>query len=80
WKSHTDHVTCLSLSPDGTKLASASCDKTVRFWDVCSGELIYHPLRHEHGLWAVTFSPSGESVACGGLNEKLSLWRVPWWD
>ncbi|KAF8840944.1 WD40 repeat-like protein [Paxillus ammoniavirescens] len=80
WKSHTDHVTCLSLSPDGTKLASVSNDKTVRFWDARSGEPIDHPLQHEYGLWAVTFSPSGEFVTCGGLNEKVSLWRVPWWD
>ncbi|KIJ12107.1 hypothetical protein PAXINDRAFT_49270, partial [Paxillus involutus ATCC 200175] len=77
WKSHTDHVTCLSLSPDGTKLASASSDETVRFWDARSGEPIDHPLQHEHDLWTVTFSPSGEFVVCGGLNKNVSLWRVP---
>ncbi|KAF9222315.1 WD40 repeat-like protein [Gyrodon lividus] len=80
WTGHTNWVTSLSLSPDGTRLASAALDETVRFWDVHSGEPIEQPLHHEHKLYAVTFSPSGEFVACGGDDKKISIWRVPWWD
>ncbi|KIK96309.1 hypothetical protein PAXRUDRAFT_826106 [Paxillus rubicundulus Ve08.2h10] len=82
WTGHTSEVTSISLSPDGTKLASVSLDHTVRFWATDSGDLIGKLLYHDHEqrIWAVTFSPSGEFVACGGSDQKVSIWRVPWWD
>ncbi|KAF9219597.1 WD40 repeat-like protein [Gyrodon lividus] len=80
WTGHTKAVTSISLSPNGTKLASVSVDGTVRFWDAHSGDLIEQPLQHGNSLLAVTFSPSGEFVASGGFDSKVSIWRVPWWD
>ncbi|KIJ13541.1 hypothetical protein PAXINDRAFT_117028 [Paxillus involutus ATCC 200175] len=80
WAGHTNYVNSLSLSPDGRRLASTSLDQTVRFWDAHSGDPIEQPLQHQGGLWVVTFSPSGEFVACGGTDGKISIWRAPWWD
>ncbi|KIJ12110.1 hypothetical protein PAXINDRAFT_27714, partial [Paxillus involutus ATCC 200175] len=76
WTGHTREVASLSLSPKGTKLASASLDNTVRFWDVCSGDPIGHPLQHEIDQFAVAFSPSGDFVASGGKDLKISIWHV----
>jgi WD40 repeat protein len=67
---HTFFVNSLSLSPDGTKLASASSDGTVRFWATDSGDPIGEPLQHEGSVRAITFSPSGEFVACGETAGK----------
>ncbi|KIJ13233.1 hypothetical protein PAXINDRAFT_81616 [Paxillus involutus ATCC 200175] len=77
---HTQAFSSISLSPDGTKLAGASWDTTVRFWGTDSGDPIGEPLQHETGIEVVTFSPSGEFVACGEQSGKVSIWRVPWWD
>ncbi|KAF9231876.1 WD40-repeat-containing domain protein [Melanogaster broomeanus] len=75
-----DGKASLSLSPDGTKIASASYDNTVRFWDALSGDPIDQLLLHESWIYAVTFSPFGEFVAAEQENGTLSIWRVPWWD
>src|SRR5207248_9000319 len=34
---HADRVNCLAYSPDGTRLASASRDGTVKVWDLGNG-------------------------------------------
>jgi WD40 repeat protein len=78
WTGHTRHILSLSLSPDGSILASASLDKTVRFWDTTSGHPIAQHLQHDGGVGAVHFSPSGEFVASTVWDEKTYLWRAPW--
>lgn len=37
---HSDLVTSISWSPDGSRLASASDDKTVRIWDPATGQCV----------------------------------------
>jgi len=74
WTDHTYDIDSLSLSPDGTILASTSGDKTVRFWNATTGDPVGH-LQHD-GVSAVRFSPSGESVASAGLDGKIYIWRV----
>ena len=77
WTGHKDIILSLSLSPDGSILASASRDRTVRFWDVTTGSPIGQPLQHDAQVSSVRFSPSGGSVASAGCSGKIYLWRVP---
>lgn len=74
WTGHTDCILSLSLSPDGSTLASASADETVRFWNTTTGDEVGKRIRHD--AITVCFSPSGESVASGGWDGKMSLWRL----
>src|SRR5262245_61125165 len=60
---HLDTVSCVSFSPDGTKLVSASFDKTVRLWDVKSGKVLHTFTGHSDFVYAVAFGPSGEWYA-----------------
>ena len=43
------YVLCVGFDPSGKKLVSGSADKTVRIWDVTTGEPIGSPLAGHSG-------------------------------
>ena len=69
---HKENVGCLSFSPDGTRLASGSNDRTVKVWDLASGQEL-RTLRHEGLVGAVDFSPDGMRLATGS-GGTVRLW------
>jgi WD40 repeat protein len=71
---HTDWITGLVYSPDGTRLASASLDGTVRLWRTNSGELLATLVGHQGAVWDVAFSPDGRWLATAGADLTVRLW------
>ena len=66
----------VSFSPDGTKVASGSDDKTVKLWDVTSGECLQTLEGHSDYVKSVSFSPDGTKVASGSWDNTVKLWDV----
>ena len=69
------HITHAALSPDGSLLATASRDRTVRFMDVPSGVFTTSILNHESSVDDVKFSPDGQ-WAMTTCNNSAQLWSV----
>jgi WD40 repeat protein len=67
----------LSFSQDGTLLASASYDNTLRIWDVESGEALAVIETDGDGLATVAFSPDGRYIVTGDLNGAVQVWGLP---
>lgn len=61
-RGHQGEVWGLSVSPDGSMIASGSNDKTVKIWDAKDYRLIRN-LEHESDVWAVAFSPESKHLA-----------------
>jgi hypothetical protein len=57
-------------------LASASLDKTVRLWDVGTGQCAQTLSRHSEPVYSVAFSPNGELLASGSPDKSLHIWSL----
>jgi WD40 repeat protein len=60
-------VYSVAFSPDGLTLASGSLEKTIKLWDVATGELKATLEGHSHWMNSVAFSPDGLTLASGKL-------------
>lgn len=73
---HTSFVGPVAISPDGKTLASGSCDRTVKLWDVATGQERATLQGHTKSVEAVAFSPDGKIVASGSGDGIVKLWDV----
>ena len=84
-RGHTNGVNSVSFSPDGQILASGSGDpfaarggddRTVRLWDVDTGQEIATLRGHKHAVHSVSFSPDGQILASGSEDTTILLWDM----
>ncbi|MEW9553636.1 AAA family ATPase [Nonomuraea sp. NPDC050783] len=77
-KGHTDFVPAKAFSPDGSILALAGSDRTVRLFDVATRRQIGEPLRgaatDQHS--ALAFSGDGKILATTAADGAVRLWDV----
>jgi WD40 repeat protein len=51
-----------AFSPDGSRVVTASNDRTARLWDARTGDPLGVPMRHEGLVEMASFSPDGLRV------------------
>jgi WD40 repeat protein/serine/threonine protein kinase len=64
------------FSTDGTRIATASHDRTARIWATDTGELLNILPGHGHFVVAVAFSPDGQRLATSDNEGVVKLWNA----
>ncbi len=73
---HTDEVSFVGFSPDGSTLASGSRDNTIRLWNANTGEHLQTLNGHKSPVYTVGFSPDGNTLASGSWDRTVRLWNA----
>ncbi len=73
---HTDAVESISLSPDDKYAVSGSRDKTVRVWEVATGELITMLEAHTNQVRSVVWSRDGQCFVSGSFDKTVRIWGI----
>lgn len=74
---HTNAITSVVFSRDGTRILTASLDGTARFWPT---DGVGEPLtltRLRHPIDSAEFTADERGVVMGRSNETIRVWRDP---
>ena len=76
-------VFSVSWSPDGTKIASGSQDKTIKIWNAQTGQCVSTLSGHNDPVRSVCFSPCGTKIVSVGGKETdwfSNCWSNEVWE
>ncbi|MFL5624455.1 MAG: TIR domain-containing protein [Ktedonobacteraceae bacterium] len=73
---HEDLILRLAWSPNGQILASGSIDKTIRLWDLKTGQQLDVLKGHSARIWGLAWSPDGQILASASGDKSVRLWDV----
>ena len=71
---HSNIVTLVAFSPDGTHIVSGFNYKTLWLWDVISGVHLNTLKWHSSSVTLVAFSPDGTHIGLRSNDQTLWLW------
>ena len=73
---HTDDITALAFSPEGSILASAERNNIIRLWDSNTGKLLGTLINEHRGITTLAISPDGTILASGGQDGMIDFWDI----
>lgn len=73
---HHGWVRCLAVSPCNTYFASGSADRTIKFWDMASGELKISLTGHINSIRGLQFSKQHPYLFSCGEDKSIKCWDL----
>lgn len=70
YRGHHDEVFFVSFSPDGKRVVSTSADKTLKIWELGSGDCV---ITKEVKAWMAMFSPDGHYLAYNTFDGDIII-------
>ena len=74
WEKHDKLVSSVAIFQDNTKAVSASWDKTLKIWDISTGECHDTLSGHEAEVSCIAVSNDGNKIISGSWDHTIKLW------
>jgi len=65
------------FSPNGTRVVTASDDKTARVSDTATGKPLTSPLEHQDKVVSAAFGPDRTRVVTASYDNTARVWDLP---
>ncbi len=73
-KGHKKCVNSVAFSPDGSQIVTASNDKTIKTWDVTTGELLQEFHGHTDWVRTAVFAHKGQHIFSASWDKSVIKW------
>jgi WD40 repeat protein/serine/threonine protein kinase len=73
-RGHEGRVNDGVFSPDGSRIVTASDDRTARVWNVTNGEQLFVLRGHDNEVHSARFSPDGQWIVTGSDDTTARVW------
>jgi WD40 repeat protein/serine/threonine protein kinase len=73
---HTDWVSSVSISLDGRSGLSGSADRTLKYWDLSTGQCLRTFAGHADWVTSVSLSEDGQTALSGSADKTLKVWDL----
>ena len=74
FEGHSDIVTTIAFSADGSRMVTGSLDNTIKIWDTSSQEELFSLPGHATHVRKVAISPDGYCIASLGDDGMVKIW------
>ena len=71
---HEGQVERAVFSPDGSRIVTASRDRSARIWDTATGKEIAVLRGHEGTVYSAAFSPDGKRIITASYDDTARIW------
>jgi WD40 repeat protein len=72
---HNESITSAAFSPKGTKILTASNDKTAKLWDL-DGNILTDFTGHSGIIYTAVFSPGGTHIVTASTDNTVKIWDM----
>jgi len=73
---HSDTVWSVAVKPNSQNILSGSSDRTIKLWNVSTGQVLQTFSRHSGTVWSVAVSPDGQRFASGSSDNTADVWDL----
>jgi WD40 repeat protein len=73
---HNGLISRVEWAPNGVMLGSPSFDRTIKLWNLNTGNCVHTLKGHSGRVWAVAWSPDSKFIASGSTDKTVRVWNT----